>query len=289
MSRLSLLPASSPATSRRALPGLALSCLGAVLVTGCLDGDNEHVTPAGDDTLTQVAVADSPVTALPPKPALAQLATATGAVRQRFMDAALGTDVSQVFGTAVSFALAPPSCPNVDRRGNTIYSTPDCTDNAGVHWSGRFVAHTWDDSRPMTIALERWSADAPGTGDDYAYEGIVTVYPDGRFSANLVASKDGLITRTVAHWVVEHGKVITDLDSYVLVQEYGLAQIGGSWRMPRGERPTGLLILDGAQELDLDLDAADPACAPMYIDGEFLGKRCDLATLADETASFGLF
>src|SRR5262245_42038881 len=120
----------SPLLSCLSLPSLATACLGAVLSSGCLDGDTVHEIPGSDDPLTLVAVAETPVTALPPKPALAQLATATGVVRQRFMDAALGADVSDVFGTAVGFALYPSrACPKIERRGDTIYSTPDCTDD----------------------------------------------------------------------------------------------------------------------------------------------------------------
>jgi hypothetical protein len=280
----------SPLLSCLGLPAVATACLGAALSTGCLDGDNVAVTPGSDDPLTLVAVADTPVTALPPKPALAQLATATSAVRQRFMDAALGADVSDVVGTAIRFALAPSqACPAVERRGDTIYSIADCTDDAGVHYSGRFVAHTWDDDRPMTIRLDRWSVDAPGAKDDVAYEGTVTVSPAGRFDSNLVAWKHGLVARTVGHWQVDGGKVVSDLDSYVLMETYGIAQIGGSWRLMRGERAEGLLILDGAQELDLDFDTPELGCAPISVDGVIAGKRCDLAELAEATVAFGLF
>lgn len=247
-----------------------------------------HEADRGDDPLTLVAVASSPASTLPPKPALAQLATATGATRQRFMDAALGADVSDVFGTVVGLALRPPACPAIERRGSTLWSTPDCTDDAGVHWSGRLVAHTWDDDRPMVIQLERWSADAPGTRDDKAYEGTVTVHPDGRFESNLVTYKDGLVSRTYAKWAVDNGQVVSDLDSYVLVQDHGIAQIGGAWRLPRDGRATGLLMLDGADALTLDLDASDAACAPILVDDKPVAKRCDLPALADALAALSL-
>lgn len=292
MSRRSLLSSSRLTSSRHALPGLACSCLAAVLAAGCLDRDTSGETVDGDEPLTLVAVAGNEPSALPPKPALAQLATATSAARQRFMDAALGVDVSQVFGSVVAYALAPPACPVIERRGDTLWSTPDCTDAAGVHWSGRLVAHTWDDDRPMTITLERWRADAPGTVDDVAYEGSVTVHPDGRFQANLVTAKDGLVSRTFAAWRSDAGKVVADVDAWVVVEGHGIAQLGGAWRMPRGERPSGALFLDGADQLVLDLDATDagePACAPIVIDGESFTKRCDLAGLADALAAFSLF
>lgn len=288
MSRSLNLSSLLPATSRRALPALASSCLGALLVTGCLDSDMPREAASGDDPLTLVAVASSPASTLPPKPALAQLVTATGATRQRFMDAALGADVSDVFGSTVGLALHRPACPAIERRGSTLWSTPDCTDDAGLHWSGRLVAHTWDDERPMVIQLERWSVDAPGTRDDKAYEGTVTVHPDGRFEANLVAYKDGLVSRTYAKWAVDSGKVIADVDSYVIVQDHGIAQIGGAWRVPRDERATGLLVLSGAQELTLDLDASDATCAPIAIDDKPVAKRCDLPALADALAAFSL-
>ncbi|MBZ0233998.1 MAG: hypothetical protein K8M05_16840 [Deltaproteobacteria bacterium] len=280
------------AASRRALPGLALSCLGAALAAGCLDPDVSQGPEDGDGPLTLVAVVGSETSALPPKPALAELATATSATRQRFMDAALGADVSQVFGSVVAYALAPPACPVIERRGGTLYSTPDCTDAAGVHWSGRLVAHTWDDDRPMTITLERWRADAPGNARDVAYEGTITVHPDGRFQANLVTARDGFVSRTFATWRSDAGKVIADADSWVIVQDHGIAQIGGAWRLPRGERPTGALYLDGADQLVLDLEAeetADLLCAPIFVDGAAHAKRCDLPELAEALAAFSLF
>ena len=285
----SALSSASLATPRRALPGVALSCLVAALATGCLDSDTTHEAAGGDDPLTLVAVAEPAAQALPPKPALAQLATATSATRQRFMDAALGTDVSDVFATVYDLGFSPPSCPSVDRRGSVLYSTPDCTDAAGVHWSGRLVAHAWDDDRPMVITLERWSADAPGTKDDIAYEGTVTVHPDGHIETNLVVATHGLVSRTFATWRTDDGKVIADVDSWVIVQEHGIAQIGGAWRLPRDGRPTGALYLDGADELMLDFDNADPACAPIVVDGEVLSKRCDLADLAQHMIAFDLF
>ncbi|HUQ06116.1 MAG TPA: hypothetical protein VM261_26615 [Kofleriaceae bacterium] len=279
-------------TSLRAVSALAVSCLSTALVAGCLDTETADTTDLKDPEVL-LAVASSPELALPPKPALAQLATADSATQKRFVDAALGADVSDVFTSVVGLSLSPAStCPAVGRRGDRIYAAADCTDAAGVHWSGNFRAQTWSDTRPMTIELERWSMDAPGTKNDRAWDGTVTVDPNGRFTANLAVYKDGRVSRTVATWEANDGRVVADLDSYVLVQEHGLAQIGGAWRMPRDERATGALFLTGAQELTVDFDgisADTPHCAPVYADGESLGSRCDLLDLVTHLTAFELF
>jgi hypothetical protein len=292
MSRTTLL--SSLRTS--ALPALAISCLGGVLAAGCVDPEDvpDSADPRKDDSMSAIAVAGSPELVLPPKPALAQLATASAATHQRFVDAALGADASDVFTHVVGLSLSQASsCPAVGRRGDLIFAAADCTDANGVHWSGRLSARTWSDSRPMEIKLERWSMDAPGTQNDRAWDGTVTVHPTGRFSTNLAVYQDGMVSRTVATWEVNDGRVVSDRDSYVMVQDHGLAQIGGAWRLPRDERPTGALFLTGAQEMVVDFDgiAPDPeaTCAPQYADGEPLDKRCGLPELAAHLSAFELF
>jgi hypothetical protein len=261
-----------------------------VLAAGCLDSEVPQA-PNTDEPLTWVAVANDATTALPPKPALAQLATAPALTRQRFLDAALGTDASDVFTTVVALGLAPPECPTTDRRGRTFYSTPDCTDDAGVHWSGRLVAHSWDDDRPMQISLERWSADAPGTKDDRAYDGTLTVHRTGQIDANLVVWRGGLVTRTFASYSLAWDDMVTvDQGSWVLMQDHGLAQIGGAWSLTRNGRPAGALFLDGADEMMVDFDeAGNTDCAPIYVDGALVSKRCDLAALAEHMVAFELF
>lgn len=289
MSRTSLL---SSLSSLR-LPALAIPCLASVFAAGCLDTDETGETADLKDPEVLLAVASTPELAIPPKPALAQLATADSATQKRFVDAALGADVSDVFTSVVGLSLSPAStCPAVGRRGDRIYAAADCTDDAGVHWSGSFRAQTWSDSRPMTIELERWSMDPPGTKNDRAWDGTVTIDPNGRFTANLVVYKDGRVSRTVATWEANDGRVVSDVDSYVIVQDHGIAQIGGAWRMPRDERATGALFLQGEQELTVDFDGIDPAepdCAQQYIDDQLLSKRCDLGELATHLTAFELF
>ncbi len=276
------------ATPRRALPALALSCLTAALAAGCLDGDMTHEAIDGDEPLTQVAVADPAVTALPPKPAPARFATATGASLDRFVDAALGKDASDVFLTVVGYALAPPACPVVERRGSVLWSTPDCTDASGVHHSGRLVSHGWDEDRPMVIELQRWRADAPGTGNDIVYDGTVRVHQDGQIDASLTVNAAGVTSSTFASWRPSRDDVTADRGSYVIVRDVGIAEIGGAWKTARGQEPSGAMFLDGADELMLDLDNAEPACAPILVDGEIISKRCNLPDLIEHLAAFEL-
>ncbi len=285
MSRSSLPTA---ATLRRTLPGLALSCLGAALATGCLDDDRTIIETAGgeDSPLSQVAVAEPATSALPPKPALARFATATGAMRRRALDAALGKDVSDLYLDAVGAALAPTACPGSGRRGNLVYSTPDCVDAGGVHRSGRLLARFGGDAGPLVIELERWSADAADALLDTVYNGTVTVHPDGRVDANLEVFAGGVMSHTFASWRHSHDHVRADAGSWVIIRDLGIADILGAWRLPAGsdEAPSGTLELDGADTLGLDFDRAESDCAPIVLDGEVVGKRCGVEELSNQLA-----
>jgi hypothetical protein len=264
------------------LPGLALTCLATTAGAGCLDDDPslDHAAGAGEPVLDVVVVADPVTSALPPKPALARFATATKLGRARVLDAALARDANDVVLTAVGQALAPPRCPGADRRGDVVWSNPDCVDEAGVHHSGRLIARSGGADDTLRIELSRWRADAPGTRDDIAYEGTVVVHPDGRLETNLVVAAGAELSHTYATWRWSHEQLVAEPGSWVILRDIGIADIGGAWRLAAGDRPYGQLALTGADELRLDLDGAADDCATVTLDGEVVGQRCDLAALA---------
>lgn len=204
-----------------------------------------------------------------------QLALGTGSVLPFF--AMLGAEAANA---------QDPTCPaRVDDGARTTYTANGCTNAGdGVRYDGRLVAvnapsfadifgSDVDAAAPMSIEAAGWSA-----GDDVL---------DGVFRQSRALPTEGqTYTAAIDYTATLDGRALAfaedsdcveggtcTLDGFADTPDGSFA-IGGALALA-GDRPRGQLVLRGAEELRLDLDALDAdGCAPYTIDGAAAGRFC---------------
>lgn len=196
------------------------------------------------------------------------------------MDAAFGF----LYGSILSGVGPESQCPRVTQSGDTYTATTNCTDENGDVISGTIIAKNVpgfftgvenDPSRPAIVTLEGFSIDdTSDENEDVAFDGTVTLNPDGSLVADLTATLEGVTIHSSATWRAAGEMSTADDGSSIDVDGLGSAEIKGSWSVD-SEAPAGSLELHGADVLAADFGRQADGCVPIRIDGQAAGQLCD--------------
>lgn len=218
----------------------------------------------------------------------ARFADASQAQRERALTAALGMDAGMAYFMASFMQSVPPgvACPSVTRSGSTLTVTTDCTDDGGTRLSGRIVGTNvpdleggnFDPARPIELRFEGYRLDdTSADNEDFAFDGTVTMSPDGAFAARLTSEVGGMAATIDATWrATTNGRQAAAAGSTVTLPGLGQAEIQGTWLL-EDPAPVGAIELHGADVLRADFDRASNDCVPITIDGAAAGELCDRA------------
>lgn len=217
----------------------------------------------------------------------ADFSRATELQRLRAITAGAGADAAMGFLIGSIMTPVPPeqsSCPRITRSGDTLTATGGCTDDSGDTIAGRIVAKNVpgflggggnDPTKPAVVTFEDFQMnDSSDDNEDFAFDGSLTLSPDGSMSADLRVSMGGVEVWSDATWRRSGAdRSSADAGSAIEITNLGRAEIRGSWNMD-SENPAGTLELHGADVLRANFDAVVNDCVPLTIDGAPAGQLC---------------
>jgi hypothetical protein len=212
--------------------------------------------------------------------------TSSEAQRQRAIMAAAGGDAGLAYITGVFAATATDAtqCPTVERSGDTVTATFDCSDESGQRIDGRIIATnvasifdeepTNDPTKPAVVELQGYHQHGATAAEAVRLDGKVTLLPTGALVAELDATLMGIAVFTDAT-LTGNGELASATEgSMIDVDGLGSATIHGAWSLD-DENPAGALELRGADVLKADFAEAFGGCVPIYIDGNAAGQICE--------------
>jgi hypothetical protein len=208
--------------------------------------------------------------------------------RGRAIMAALGFDAMIAELTVSGYAAFPEdseaSCPTIAKNGDETTVTGGCTMDDGTSVEGTIVFSNvpalfgggYDPAKPTSIRFQRYAMSSlPGPDEEtYYYDGTIVREPSGKSTIDLTAIIGGIEAQTELELQCDDDLCTAAEGSWVRVRDLGTAGIEGSWSLD-AQSPSGNLILEGKQMLDVDFASSTQQCLAYSIDGAEQPDLCD--------------